>query len=588
VASGAGKPARIRSELSVRPAVPYTVSFQAGHLKDGEQTVPVTRSLYSQFRSLRAGLSHLPLGLTHGLVGYLEKFPHGCTEQITSQAAPAIVLGKRPEFGFTAQTANQSFHRWLELVRGRQNDDGAFGMWAASPKAAPLPSVWTLLMLTEAKERGLPVPADMIKSGQGYLQGLAARDADGLAEERLRAMAIYTLTRQGQVTTSYASALRKRLEADFAKEWKQDLVAAYLASTLALLKQTDKARAMIDGVQLGAAVLPDWDSLYDPFARDGQLLYLLARHFPERASGVTQVQLDKLLEPIWKGSYNTFSSAFAILALETYGRIAKGDQPGKDGLAIAEILASGKRPLTLPDSLLPVASFAAEASALQFEAKGAFGAYWLLEQRGFDRAVPDKAIANKVEIFREYTDAAGKVVDKIAVGEELQVHVRVRSLGKESIPYLALVDLLPGGFEVVLQEQARRSGADEGDGEERAHRGRGDEEEGEGGAADEVARAGEEEGGGDSVPEGDGDAGGGNFSLPITVAGTTMSLDFGDVREDRVVFYTSAAPQVQELIYVLKATHVGSYRVAPILADSMYDRSVLGRGVGGKITVYRK
>ena len=43
-----------------------------------------------------------------------------------------------------------------------------------------------------------------------------------------------------------------------------------------------------------------------------------------------------------------------------------------------------------------------------------------------------------------------------------------------------------------------------------------------------------------------------------------------------------------QLVYVLKATSVGSYRTAPILADSMYDRSVLGRSTGGKLVVYRK
>ena len=76
--------------------------------------------------------------------------------------------------------------------------------------------------------------------------------------------------------------------------------------------------------------------------------------------------------------------------------------------------------------------------------------------------------------------------------------------------------------------------------------------------------------------------------LPISIDGTTMDLDFGDVREDRVVLYTTAEKDVKEFVYVLKATNVGTYRVAPVLANSMYDRSVLGRDVGGHITVFRK
>jgi alpha-2-macroglobulin len=590
VASGAGKSARIRTELSVRPAVPYTVTFLAGHLKDGEKSVPVPRQLYPEFRELTAGLSRLPLGLSHGLVAYLEKFPHGCTEQVTSQAVPAIALGKHAEFGISAEAADKSVRRWLDLVRARQNDDGAFGLWAASPRAAPLPSVWTLLVLTEAKDRGLPVPEDMLKAGQGYLQGLAARDGDDLDDERLRAMAIYVLSRMGRVTTSYVSALKKRLDADFQKTWKQDLVAAYLGASLAILKQQDKARAIVDGVQLGVPVTADYEALFDPLARDAQLLYLWSRHFPDKASALLPVQLDKIVEPIFQGSYNTFSSAFTILALEAYGKAASRGDADKGGLGVSEVLSSGKRPLQLPDSLLPIARFGPEATALSFSAKGDFGAYWLLEQRGFDRKLPDKALAQKIEVFREYTDGAGKPIDKIRVGDELFVHVRLRALGKDAIPNVAVVDLLPGGFEVVLQER-RRQGDDE-DGEERAARGHGEDEEGEGGAADEVARGGEGEDddtAGDDTSHGMGSEGegGGSFMLPITVAGTTMDLDFGDVREDRVVLYTRASSSVSELVYVLKATTVGSFRTAPVLADSMYDRSVIGRSTGGKITVFR-
>jgi uncharacterized repeat protein (TIGR01451 family) len=597
VASGAGKPARIRTELSVRPAVPYTVTFSAGHLRDGDKTVPVPRQLHPEFRMLRAGMSRLPLGLTHGLVGYLEKFPHGCTEQITSQAVPAIALGRHAEFGFSNESADKSFHKWLDLVRARQNDEGAFGLWAASPHAAPLPSVWTLLVLQEAKDRGLLVPEDMLKAGQGYLQGLAARDGNDLGDERLRAMAIYVLTRMGRVTTSYASALKKRLDADFAKTWKTDLAALYLASSLALLKQGDKARGLADGIVLGKMPpgwsADEWESLLDPLAHQAQVLYLLAKHFPERAKAVTTEQLDALTEPIFQGRYNTYSSAFTILALETYGKLAAQHDTDLGGLAITETLPSGKHPLTLPASLLPVTAFSPEATALSFAAKGDFGAYWLLEQRGFDRAVPDRALAQKIEVFREYTDEAGKPVDKVAVGEEIRVHVRVRATGKDPVPNVAIVDLLPGGFEVVLQERHRQSGAEAGEGEERARRGHGEEGEGEGegGPADEVAREGDDDTAGDDTGASmhdDEAAGGGSFALPITVAGTTMDLDYGDVREDRVVLYTHAASAVSELVYVLKATNVGTYRTAPVLADSLYDRSVLGRSTGGKIVVYRK
>src|SRR6185436_4777519 len=95
-----GKKARLTTDLSVRPAAAYMTTFTAGHLRNGKAEVPVTRSMYTEHRTLEAGLSYLPLGLAHGLVGYLENFPHGCTEQVVSQPMPAVALAKHPEFGF--------------------------------------------------------------------------------------------------------------------------------------------------------------------------------------------------------------------------------------------------------------------------------------------------------------------------------------------------------------------------------------------------------------------------------------------------------------------------------------------------------
>ena len=50
-----------------------------------------------------------------------------------------------------------------------------------------------------------------------------------------------------------------------------------------------------------------YDSYYDPLSHDGQLLYLVARHFPERAARITAEQLDAVVQPIFRGTYNTFS-----------------------------------------------------------------------------------------------------------------------------------------------------------------------------------------------------------------------------------------------------------------------------------------
>jgi len=582
VASLGAKSAHLSTDTSVRPAAPYLVTFKAGHLKSGDIDVPVERHLYSEYRKLEAGISHLPLGLTHGLVGYLEKFPHGCTEQITSQAVPAIVLGKRPEFGFSAETSGAAVAQYLGLLRSRQNDDGAFGRWAANPHVDKQASVYATQVMLEAKERGIPVSADILKSALGYLQTLATDEGESIGDARLRAHAIYVMTRGGRVTSGYATALQKYLDANYPKVWRKDLTAAYLASTLSLLKQDRAARTLVDEVRLGTEKTSDLETYYDPLARDAQLLYLLARHFPERAAKVTPEELDAMVQPIFQGSYNTFSSAYTILAMEQYGRAAALSTDG--AMAISEVDSGGKKPLKLTEGLLPIASYSGNAKSISFSSAGPFGAYWLVSQRGFDLDMPTKPITQKIEVLREYTDAAGKGVDKVIVGDEIFAHLKVRSLGKETINSIALVDLLPGGFEVVVQERKRASHTEDEGGNENNNEGEGGGEgEGEGDNS-----AGDDTSGNSRHSQSDDSDAVGSFALPISVDGTTFTPEYGDVREDRVVLYGSASPDAKEFVYVLRATNAGSYAVPPILGDSMYDRTVVARGVGSKITIIKK
>ncbi len=70
-------------------------------------------------------------------------------------------------------------------------------MWAANPDVAPYASLYATDFLIEAKERGLPVPEDLLVRSNAYLTDLANGPSEGLSELRNRAYASYLLSRQG-------------------------------------------------------------------------------------------------------------------------------------------------------------------------------------------------------------------------------------------------------------------------------------------------------------------------------------------------------------------------------------------------------
>ena len=76
-------------------------------------------------------------------------------------------------------------------------------------------------------------------------------------------------------------------------------------------------------------------------------------------------------------------------------------------------------------------------------------------------------------------------------------------------------------------------------------------------------------------------------ALPIAKDGSTWTPEYGDVREDRVVLYGSVGNDLQEFVYGIRATNVGTFAVPPLQGESMYDRSVIARSAGNKIRVVK-
>jgi uncharacterized protein YfaS (alpha-2-macroglobulin family) len=526
IVSHGNKKSRYRIDLSVRPAVPYMTKVKGGYLQDDNVDVSVDRDMYPHFRKLEVTASPVPLGMARGLVNYLGNYPYLCTEQLVSRSFPAIVLRDRPEFAYKTADVEQSLSQIVRILRGRQNSEGAFGFWSANSHVSNYQSVYALHFLTEARERGYPVPGDLLKRGMKFLTQLASRPINALSEARDRAYAIYVLTRNGIVTTRMLDGLRKELAEEMKpKSWEKDLTGIYIAATYKMLRLESEANKIINKSRLGDAQQSDYRHFYDGLLRDAHLLYILSYHFKERLEDIEADELEKLINPILRGHFNTLSSASVILALDTYAT-ATGT-PKEMKLKIQEVLASKeKRELGIPPGLFPQMPFTEQAKSISIDSGDDHNLFYQVTEAGFDKALPVKDIKEQLEVQREYRNAKGDVIDKVTLGEEAYVYLKVRALDNKHHYNVAVVDLLPGGFEVVLDKSLRENQSG-------------------------------------------------------------WKPQYVDSREDRMIVFGDVGSSVQEFIYRIKAINVGDYKVPPTFGESMYDRSVMARSLGGKISVIK-
>ena len=554
--------AKLTTTLSVRPATAYRVHLTAASVAAESSTdLAVTRSLYPHFRTLEAAVSPLPLSLAQGLSAYLDSYPYACTEQLVSMAVPALVLSDRPEFGMLKKGKNASFDALFAELATRQRGDGDYRLWP-NGAGAEFVSIYAQHFLIEAAERGKPVPCELMSSGRNYLMQVARRDGASIEQERNAAYAIYLLTRQGEVMAAEADALRMRLEKNWKGQWEQDATAAWLAAAYARMQQKPLAEKLIARIKLGGAHF--FDRYHGALATDAELLYVLAKHFPDRLQSFGPVFVKTLVKRMSSGEYHSLSAATSILALDAYASVAQGESAK---LTLSEVLKNGSiTPLSLPAGLFPKVPFSEAATKLRVGNNSKLPAYALLTESGFDRVLPTKPVVKGFEILREYTNADGKPVTQVKLGDEVEVHVKFRTVGRAAIRDAALVDLLPGGFEIVqppptsaepvLAQVAPKQ---------------------------EPAEESSEDGAG-SVAEVADDA---QCGCDWLTAISGSPLTYADYREDRAVLYVDIDERVGEVKYRLKAVAAGSFTIPPAYGEAMYDRSVYARSAPGRIEVVK-
>lgn len=533
-ASAGNEETKRSATLSVRPSSPYITHVQSGYFRLGSQDIDVNRQMYPEFRKTNATVSTAPLGLARGLEAYLREYPHGCSEQITSRAMSRLLLADEVDFGFDKAEAVQQLDNAFLLLRTRQHGNGGFGYWDGHCDAKPdFLSVYVTEFLTEAGDAGYAVPSDILASARSRMRQMARAKTTSLEEATFQAAAIYLLTRNGEMTSNQVLNLRDTLEKQYKDKWESTLGAAYLASTYMLLKQEKEGRALMDVYRRAANPKPfldrwlgDWWS--NPQVRNAQAFALLCRHFPDVAGNFGYDDLAVITEPIAKHRFNTISSATSIMALKAYTALAKKSDVK---LSISEVArAAGVEPRLLipPSSGLLSSSFAPEAGKLRFHLdKGDtdLGAFYQVVESGFDLGNEAGKITDGFEVFRELVDAEGKPVEKLKVGQSVTVKLVIRNISPENQTNVALLDLLPGSFEI--EQGTLRPGRS-----------------------------------------------------------TIPGADFVEVREDRNVFFTHVRKgEMQTFTYRIKPIAAGTFVVPPVYAEAMYDQSFKGRAAGGSIVV---
>lgn len=454
-ASGKGT-ARSQS-LSVRPPAPR-VRTETETPLTASTDIPVRRDIYTYEAVGRAAVSSVPMLGLRSVFSKLDAYPYGCTEQLISRALPYAALlaspalreqvlrtpGRSPEEA--EKLAGQTIANAIAAIRRNFTAWEGVSPWPGR-EGSDFVTAYAADLLLTLRENGAAVPEGLTRNVLDTLENIVGRSPADLYDGRVKLYGAWLLLRDGRIMTQQVERLEQWYK-DNTTGWEKDIVAVLMADCYALLRlaRTAEKRFPSD-FNPGTG-----DAIFSVGMARALHATIIQRDFPQRAK---EIQAQDLLQRAFDTRASTVDLGFTARAL-TVMALGEGSVPTGIKLTCEEY-AQDFTPATAPAELVGSLLQLDAPGCLRFRAelpatgKQQWQAHVTAE--GFERAPLGEA-TNGMELQRRYLNSRGEPVTSARLGEVLTVELTARAASADKIDNVVLVDLLPGGFEPILEKDA--------------------------------------------------------------------------------------------------------------------------------------
>ncbi|WP_407146329.1 alpha-2-macroglobulin family protein [Bradyrhizobium sp. ORS 86] len=424
--------------LDVKPATQVLARRSIRTLAKGE-SLTLTSDMFSDLVPGTGGVS-ISASLSTALdaatiLKALDRYPYGCSEQITSRALPLLYVNDLAAGAHLAMdtAVDQRIRDAIDRLLARQGSNGSFGLWSAGGDDAWL-DAYVTDFLTRAREKGFAVPDVLFKSALDRVRNSVVNanepEKDG---GRDLAYGLYVLARNGAAPIGDLRYLADTKLTNLATP----IAKAQLAAALALVG--DKARAeRVYGAALDALnpkpVLEFGRVDYGSALRDAAALVSLAGEGNAPRATLTQ----------------------AVLRVEAARGLSPYTSTQENAWMVLAARALAKETLALDINGQPVRtavyrSYRAEEMAgqpLKITNTGDAPVQAVISVSG-SPITPEPAASNGFKIERSYFTLDGKPADvtKARQNDRFAVVLKVTE-AKPEFGHIMVADYLPAGFEI--------------------------------------------------------------------------------------------------------------------------------------------
>lgn len=447
-ATGGGEVSTETIEIEVRNPNPPIILTSQGLVSSGE-----TKELNLFMDAPQAGdwvkleVSRMPSVDLSKNLAYLLDYPHGCTEQVTSRAFPALYVGVFTKFS-DAQNEKMKFNinEAIKIITARQLSDGGIAYWPGNHYPTEWVTTYAGHFLLEAKSKGYNVPESVLKkwvqfqkkSAQSWNRGDLYNSYYSYSMSDLQqAYRLYTLALANEPELGAMNRLKEMNGISSQARWR-------LAAAYAVAGKKDAANQVISNVTDEVDAYSVSNNTYGSSSRDQAMIM------------ETQLLLgktDKALRLARKVSAE-LSSSYVSTQSASYGLIAMSklaEKMGKGAIAFEwELNGVSQKTVNAGQVFQEISIKPQEDMQVNFTNKGQGELFVRLI--GYTKPLTSSAEAkgDGLNLYVRYLDANGHDLDvsSLRQGTEFFANVIVQNVSGEHLTDLALTQIFASGWEI--------------------------------------------------------------------------------------------------------------------------------------------
>ncbi len=473
-------------------------------------------------RSNRLEFSRLPAVNLEKRLHYLNTFPYGCTEQITSTAFGQLYLaqfiGKEEA---EKRNVNRNIRSAIEVIVGRLHQDGSIRYWPGGNYINDFSSVYAGHFMVLAAREGHPVPTYFLNQWAASQKALATAWQPEVYDNRIlndvvQAYRLYVLAQAGEAQRSAMNRLRENPSLSA-------VAANLLGAAYAVAGQDAAARELLMGTRTFTSHTYHYRHTFGSELRDKALraeaLILLGE--ANQAFNTLIEIAQQLGSNRWLSTQET---AYSMYIIQLYLKQFAQDQ-GEIKLELVE----DQKPMQILSTTANHGESAIDREAVSLRVRNSGGGtvHLNLISSGIPLRDDHTVVENNIKLGVVWNGIDGQALDirKLSPGTAFDMVVTATNTSPENLDYLVLDQIIPAGWEIVNKRLM-------GDGAQ------------------------------------------------------SVAVDYTDIRDDRVTSFFSLRRGEEKVFRIsLIAAYEGEFYLPPISCSAMYDPATQARKGGGVVTV---